>query len=240
MKETVNKNIDRFIDNVNVLFEEFLAAKTMYDIGRDTLDSISDNAAISPLVGFDLHLEPIPIVFIKRYKNKYPHFILEVYHGKLVQLWNNLLDDIFCILIEEHMIGARRFSELKRKEVRVDFDSSEDLLTQLKEKLIEDFSFVEYPERQRIINKALNPNNEGQTELDIVKRNILIRNSIQHRDSIVDDYILGKLGCNEIQLYDDDGNLRPYKSGDKILLSIPEIHNFIRLLLYVVQKWRVK
>jgi len=238
VKERLNKDIDRFIDNVNVLLEEFLAAKTMYDIGRDTIDSISDDAAISPLVGVDLHLEPIPIVSIKRYKDKYPHFILEVYHGKLVQLWNDLLEDIFYILVKEHIIGGRKFSELKWQKVGINFDSSEDFLSQLKENLIKDFSFWEYSERQRIINKALNPNNERQAELDNVKRNILIRNSIQHKDNIVDDYILGKLGCNEIQLYDDDGILRSYKNGDKILLSIPEIHNFIRSLLFVVQKWR--
>jgi hypothetical protein len=240
MKKRLNAKIDKFIDDTNALFVEFLAAKTMYDIGRGNVDSIADNVAISPLVGVDLRLEPIPISFIKQYKNNYPHFILEVYHVRLVQLWNNLLDDIFCILIEEHINGGRRFSELKKQQVKVDFDSTEDLLVQLKEKLIEDFAFVDYPERQRIINKALNPNDKGQNELDNLKKNILIRNLIQHRGSIVDDYILGKLGSSQVQLYDDDGDLKTYRPGDKILLSIPEIHNFIRSLLLVVQKWRIE
>lgn len=240
MKDKMNAKIDRFIDDANALFLEFLAAKTMYDVGRSNLDSIADDAAIAPLVGIDLRLEPIPIAFIKQYKDKYPHFILEVYHAKLVQLWNNLLDDIFSVLVEEHIARRRPFTELKKRQVRVDFDSKEDLLVQLTGKLMEDFSFVEYSERQRIINKALNPNNEGENEFDTVKRNILIRNLIQHRDSVIDAYILEKLGCNQIELCDDNGNPKTYRHGDKILLSIPDLHNFLSSLLYVVQKWRVK
>lgn len=240
MKNSIEKKLNQFTEDINLLFNEFLAAKTMYDIGRSSIDDISDDVCISAIVGSDLHLEPIPMTYIKKYKNNYPFVILDVYHGKLVQLWNNLLEDIFCILIDQHMIGARKFTELKKQEVKIDFDSTVDLLQQLKDNLIDDFSFKEFSERQKIINKALNITNDGQDKLDNIRKNILLRNLIQHKEYEIDDYILKEIGCKTIRLYDDEGKIRDHKKGDKFTLSIPEIHNFKSSLLYVVQCWRAK
>ncbi len=239
-KNNLNNIIDRLITNINSTFMKLLAASTMYGLGQETLGQIGDGASISPKVGTNLHIEPIPIVYIKKFRDDYPYFISEVFHGKLVHLWNNCLEDIFLLFIDLHFTGKRKFGELKKQDVKLDFSSNEDFYNQIKNRISDDFDFKEYSERQKLINKILNPNNDGREELDNIYKNILIRNVIQHRNNIVDSYILKKLASSQIEILDMDGNLKFYKENDKLLLSIPEIHSFKSSMFIIGQIWRVK
>jgi hypothetical protein len=85
-KSNLNDIIDRLITNINSTFMKLLAASTMYELGQETLSPIDDRVSISPKVGTNLHIEPIPIVYIKKFRDDYPYFISEVFHGKLVHL----------------------------------------------------------------------------------------------------------------------------------------------------------
>jgi hypothetical protein len=238
MEKKLMATIDQFIVKVNLLLKEFLAAWTMYDVGRDAIDTISNDVSIAPCVGYNQRVAPIPILFIKQYKRQYPHFILEVYQNKLVQVWNGLLNDIFCLLLEEHMAGTRKFVELKKQQIKVDFRSDEHLLVQLKESCSKDFAFWEYDDRPKVINNVLNPDGKRQKELRNIRKHILIRNVIQHAGGIVNDYLLKELGSKEIILKDKVGKQMSLKKDDKILLSIPELYDFLSCLLYVAQTWR--
>ncbi len=101
-KSNLNDVIDRLIIDVNSTFMELLAASTMYELGQETLSQIDNQVSISPIVGINLHIEPIPISYIKKFRDDYPYFLSEVFHGKLVQLWNNCLQDIFSLFIDFH------------------------------------------------------------------------------------------------------------------------------------------
>ena len=239
MKNKINTRLDQAILEANALFKEFLAAWVMYTIGRDNLPRIANDTAISPCVGYNQRIEPIPIAIIKRFVVGYPHFILEVYHGKFVHLANRLMDDIFCVLLEEHLLKTRPFVELKTQQVKIDFSAEEDLLTQLKENCAKDFTFYKYSERLKIVNKALNPGNDGQDQIANIKKHILVRNAIQHSNGMVDDYMLRELGRTDFELADERGNMMTYTKGDKVMLTIPELHGFMSSLLGVVQEWRV-
>jgi hypothetical protein len=239
-KSNLNDIIDRLITNVNSTFMKLLAASTMYELGQETLSQIDDRVSTSPKVGTNLHIEPIPIVYIKKFRDDYPYFISEVFHGKLVHLWNNCLKDIFSLFIDLHFTGKRKFEELKKQDIKLDFSSNEDFYSQIKNRISDDFDFKEYSERQKLINKILNPNNESKEELDNIYKNVLIRNVIQHRTNIVDSHILKRLGSSQIKILDMAGNLKFYKENDKILLSIPEIHSFKSSMFIIGQIWRVK
>ncbi|MCK4251722.1 hypothetical protein KAX97_09745, partial [candidate division WOR-3 bacterium] len=126
---------------------KLLAASTMYELGQETLGPIDDGASISPKVGTNLHIEPIPIVYIKKFRDDYPYFISEVFHGKLVHLWNNCLKDVFSLFIDLHFTGKRKFEELKKQDVKLDFSSNEDFYNQIKNRISDDFDFKEYSER---------------------------------------------------------------------------------------------
>ena len=157
-----------------------------------------------------------------------------------ILLWNNCLKDIFSLFIDLHFTGKRKFEELKKQDIKLDFSSNEDFYSQIKNRISDDFDFKEYSERQKLINKILNPNNESKEELDNIYKNVLIRNVIQHRNNIVDSYILKRLGSSQIKILDMAGNLKFYKENDKILLSIPEIHSFKSSMFIIGQIWRVK
>jgi len=240
LETTINPIIDELIVNTNSYFIELLAAHVMYELGRYSMDNIDDRSSIIPKVGVDLHIEPIPISSIKGFKDYYPHFLLEVFHGKFCFLWNEFLTKIFSILIELHFLKKRKFKELKKQEVKLDFTSDQNFDNQIKIGIVEDFNFKEYSERQKVINKILNPDNEGQTELANIYKNILIRNTIQHRKNIVDSYILKKLGVAEIKILNNSVDLLSYELGNKIMLSIPEINAFKKSILFIAQIWRIK
>ncbi len=239
-KSNLNSIIDKLITNVNSTVMELLAALTIYELGQNTLCQINSQATISPKVGTNLHIEPIPIGDIKKFRADYPDFISEVFHGKLAHLWNNCLNDIFSLFIGLHFIGKRKFEELKKQDIKLDFCSNEDFYDQIKDKIIDGFSFKEYSERQKLINRILNPDKESEEELANIHKSILIRNIIQHKNSIVDSYILNKLGSSQIKIFDMNGNLKIYEENDKILLSTPEIYSFKSSMFLIGQMWRVK
>jgi hypothetical protein len=136
------------------------------------------------------------------------------------------------------MAGTRKFVELKKQQIKVDFRSDEHLLVQLKESCSKDFAFWEYDDRPKVINNVLNPDGKRQKELRNIRKHILIRNVIQHAGGIVNDYLLKELGSKEIILKDKVGKQMSLKKDDKILLSIPELYDFLSCLLYVAQTWR--
>ena len=235
----VNPILDELIININSSFIELLSALIMHDLGRYSLESIDDRATISPKVGFDLHIEPILIGNIKRFKDDYPHFLLEVFHGKFVFLWHELLTNMFSIFIELHFSSMRKFEELKKQEIILDFSSADSFNDQIKKGIIDDFNFKEFIERQKLINKLLNPEEHVQEELANILKNVMLRNIIQHRKNIIDDYILKKLGRAQINMLDNNGNIVNYSCGDNFILSIPEIDAFKKSILLTVNLWRI-
>jgi hypothetical protein len=244
-KSNLNGIIDRLIEDVNLTFNKLLAYYTMYDQGqkslRETLSQYEEGVIMSPKVGTNLHIEPIPIKDIKQFSDDYPYFISEVFHGKLVGIWNNCLTNIFSLFIDLHFTGKRDFKELKKLDIKLDFNSNENFNSHIKNRIIKAFDFnKEYSERQKLINNILNPNNESNEELDNILKNVLIRNIIQHKNNIVDSYSLKKLGSTQIKILDIAGNSKIYKEDDKILLTIPEIYSFKSSMFYIGQIWRVK
>ena len=239
-KSNLNDIIDRLIIDVNSTFMNLLAASTMYGLGQETLSQIDNQVSISPKVGTNLHIEPIPIVDIKKFRDDYPYFLSEVFHGKLVQLWDNCLHDVFSLFIDLHFTGKRNFEELGKLSIRLDFRSSENFYSHIQNRIIHAFDFQKYRDREKLINKILNLNAVGRDELAAIHKNVLIRNAIQHRNGVIDSFTLKELGSSQIKIFDTNEKLlKVYKENDKILLSIPEIYSFKSSLLYIGQIWRV-
>jgi len=239
LKNLINPIIDELIIKINSTFIELLAANLMHELGINSIDNIDNRSVISPKVGIDLNIEPIPIIFIKNFKDNYPDFLLEVFHGKFVNLWNDLLSKLFTVFIDLHFSSIRKFEELKKQGIKIDFSSGDELINQIKSNIIEDYNFKEFSERNKLINKILNPHNEGKKELLNIHKNILIRNAIQHRKNLVTNYISQRLGRSHVELLDNGGKLVVYNEGDVIRLSIPEIYAFKKSILNIAQIWRI-
>ncbi len=190
------------------------------------------------MVGLNINIEPIPIIELKQYKATFPDFLLEVFHSRLVGVWQDCLDAIFCHYVELHFSRARLFTELQRRQIRLDFSSGVELEEQIKTGLIGDFEFANYAERQKLVDRLRNPNSAQQPHLLNVQKNVEIRNAIQHRNSIIDNVVLRHLGMQQIEVLDQKGNPRVLREGDIVSLSIPELDSFRRSLLIVGQMWR--
>jgi len=236
--DPVNVMIDQLTSQVQINFREFLLSYVSLQLGGETLSDIDDYARLEMMVGLNIDIEPIPIEELKQYKTDFPNFLLEIFHSRLVQVWQDCLNAIFCHYVELHFNGVRPFSELQRKQVQLDFRTGVELDEQIKTGLIRDFEFTNYAERQKLVDRLQNPNSEQQPHLLNVHKNVQIRNAIQHRNSIVDSMVLRPLGMQQIELLDQRGNPRVLREGNRVDLSIPELDSFRRSLLIVGQTWR--
>lgn len=230
--------LDNLIIKSNTIFKEFLSAYTVHDLGRNILSSIAPHVVAEVPLGSDISLEPIPILELQQFDHIYPEFLAEVFHGKLVQLWNNTLEDLFCFYLDLHLKGKRTFNELGIKSVRLDFGIMLPFDEQVKLSLSKDFSFDKFSDKQRLINKILNPNKELEEQLFNISKNILIRNCFQHHDGLVTKSTIKELGRSEISVLNKQGSFQTFKEGDKIVISIPELDAFKSSLLKVCQLWR--
>jgi hypothetical protein len=243
-EKAVNVIIDNLISNLNDNFRELLSANILYTQGQDTINQIDNAVVVSPLVGADLRLEPLPITLVKQFKDQYPSFLMDVFHARFVQLWNQCLNDIFSLFVDLHFDDTRRFEELKAPSlttIRLDFSSETAVHGQIKKKVLKNFDLLEFSEKQKLINKMLNHGAKCDSALHNVKKNVLIRNAIQHhRKRAIDARLLKKLGASQIRIKDSHGKDRHYKEGDEIVLFIPEIYSFMSSMLFIGEQWRVK
>ncbi len=236
--EKLNVRLDNLVDNVSSNFYMLLVAMTFYDLGRASIDQYADDVVISPKVGIDLHVEPIPIANVKQFKHHFPDFLLEVFHDKLVRLWNERLNDVYSLLLQAHFEKARTLSKLKKQQIVLDCSNVPIEEDQIKAQLIEKFRFKPFSKRQALIDSELNPDKKEPQALREITKNVHVRNSIQHRQGVIDSYVLKELGCSDIELRDSEGFITKYKEGNVVALSIPEVDSFASCMLLIQQIWR--
>ena len=237
-KASIDKIIDGLITSTNDCFYQLLCATTLYQLGQLNVDQLDNNVKVSVEVGLNLQIEPIPIRDIRSFRSSYPSFLIEIFHSRLVQLWQDSLDRLFVLFVDLHFANKRQFVELGKQNVSIDLRNLVDPMEQIKNGLVADFRFREYSERIKTVNKILDPQKTTEVDLQNIYKNILLRNTIQHRSGIIDAYILDKLGQKEIVLRSMDGTQITYKAGDSISLTIPELFSFKQSMLSVGQTWR--
>lgn len=233
-----NNAIDTVIAESNRLLKQYILAHTALTLGQVTLSDFPDSVCIERTVGLNVDMEPIPMGELKRYRAGLPHFLLEIFHEKLVQVWHECLATLFKMLVDLHFAGKRQFKELKSRNISLDFQVSTALEEQLKERLCHDFDFQRYGDKVKLLNGVFNPNKEHAEHLSNISKHVQIRNSFQHRSGVVDKFLLKELGLQKISLLGPDGKSRDYKVGETIELSVPEFDCFRRSLLMIGQVWR--
>lgn len=236
--DPINGFLDDLLQRVQDTFRALLLAHASIELGGGILNSISDNVALGAVVGINLDIEPIPMGELKQYRASLPGVLLEVLHGRLVQTWKECLSKIFAHYVGLHLNGMRRFEELKSTDVRLDFRSDASIDQQIMKSLVDNFDFKRYAEQQRLIDSLCNPNELYPNHLTNVHKNVLIRNALQHKDGIVDQYFLKSLGVQQIEVLGRDAQPLALREGDRVTLSIPEFDSFRRSLLMVCQAWR--
>jgi len=108
------------------------------------------------------------------------------------------------------------------------------------EGLISDFAFERYSDRIKTIIHMLNADAHCQEELSIIRKHVLVRNSIQHHAGRVCEDMLRELGSQQINVLDHDGNLVDLGAGESIRLFVPELDHLKGALFRVTNFWRVR
>lgn len=240
----IDQIMDELIINCNSVFKQLLSAIAMKEITMNEIgiDQAYEGISISVKVGVDLQIEPIPIIEVKQFTNEYLSFLLDASHGKLARLWIDSLNDIFSLFIDLHFTGKRKFKEYK-KQIKLpfqSFDTTKDIDDQIKDAVIKDFNFQSHNDKLWLINKVLNLTLEKEKEFENIKKNIFIRNSIEHGKGFIRDYVSKELGDNKIVILDATGMRKIFNINDKIILSIPEIYEFKCSVIFISQLWRKK
>jgi hypothetical protein len=233
-----NDAIDTVISESSSLFKQCILAHTALHLGQGTLSGFPDSVCIKTATGLNVEIEPIPMAELKHYTEGLPHFLLEVFHGRMVQVWQECLLKLFRILVDLHFSGKRKFAELKKRDIVLDFQATPSLEAQMTERLCRGFEFERYSDKVKLLNGVFNPINEQPEHLLNVAKHVQIRNSFQHRRGIVDEFLLKELGLQKIALLNFNGESRDYQLNDNIQISIPEFDAFRRSLLMVGQLWR--
>jgi len=233
-----NVAINAVIAESSRLLKQCILAQAAHTLGQERLSGFPDSVCVKTAIGVNVEIEPIPLGELKEYAGGLPGFLMEVFHGKLLQVWHDCLSELFKMLVDLHFAGKRRFSELKKREVTVDFRLDVPFETQIKERLRRDFDFERYSDKVKLLNGVFNPSNEQEEHFARIASHVQIRNSFHHRGGILDQFLLSELGCHKLVLLDAGGIPREYGIGDRLGVSIPEFEALRRSLLVVGQVWR--
>lgn len=240
---SLNDIFDNFIEETNNIYYHLKVAYQSHLLEWPKEGTMHSGGALllTPIYADNFPFDPMPYNDIERFKKTYPDFLMETFHGKLIQAWNNCLDAIFFHCICSHFSGSRAFQELgENHSVRLNFTILEQqkFISKIKENALVGFKLTEYKERISCIKKAVDSNVDNKYFVDIYKH-VLIRNAIQHNNSTLNDNFISKLGNNKaFKLLDINKKSVQCKADDKITLSFYEIEWFINKMQFVVTKWK--
>jgi hypothetical protein len=246
--KSLEKIFNDFITDTNNVFHELSIAYQVivspYFAGEN-IDQSSDYAVYEPINAGGYCFEDMRIPDIKKFKRNYPDFLMEIFHGKLIQLWYNCIDDIFAFLVYSYFSGTRTFTQFGTNyqvKLNLTFDS-EYLISQIPRIVINEFkSKSGAMDKTDIIRNALNSENIDDKHFKEIYKNMFIRNNIQHNNSVISEKIPTRLENNRkakfIYMFDSDGKRICCKCNEKITLSFFEIKSFINAMHAVVKGWR--
>lgn len=234
----INQLLDDFVSDAQGNFHALLLANATLQLGEDALNTIAGGSILEVPISPGIHVEPIAIDELREYGSTFPDFLLQVFHGKTITLWHGLLQELFSIYLEKHISGTRLFTELKGRQVKIDFRSAEALQSQIERGVLKDFGFDKYAERQKLINCLRNPSKAREDELFTIHTHVQLRNALQHQNGFLDQFVFDQLGRTRIVLLDSAGSPKDYTVGNQIELSLPEFDKLQKSLLLVAQAWR--
>ena len=234
----MKKSIDRFQGAVSGHFRQLILAVAYLNIGATVINRSPADASVELSLGKDIKTEPFYLRELLLHSRSVEEGILELHQNKMIAAWSDLLNDLFSSLVNLHFDGVRKFDELKKRTVRLDFASGTEMHEQIRATLIADFAFQRYSDRVKITDDILNPNSRHSTELSTIKKHVFIRNAIQHHASRVYRDMLKELGCSRLAVLDGNADERGLDVNEQIILTVPELDAIKRALFLVSNEWR--
>lgn len=228
----------RFQAQLSSHFRELILAHAYLLIGNEQIAKASPLASVRVLLGEDITTEPFSLKELVQHSSAVNDGLLELFQTKVIATWSDLLSTLFSEFVAQHLAGKTLYPQFKKINAKLDFSAPGSLEDQLKEALIAEFAFKPYKERVAPIAAILAPAGLLDDELKLIKKHVLIRNSIQHHESKVYADMLKELGTNQLAILDHKGASFSIPSGQHISLSIPELDALKRALFRLTNEWR--
>jgi len=229
--------IDSFQGILSEMFAEFTLATLCIEAGLQLMSESNIEKTVNLKLANDVFTEPVSFSELASSSRDVKSKGISFYQNMMIASWSDLLNEIFVYFLDQHFSGVRNFSELKKQDIKIDYASNLKVEEQAKEALAKNFSFWSYIDRLKLINSMLNPDNEFEEEAKIIRKHVLIRNSIQHHNSQAYEDMFSQLGAAKFELLDKDGAPLSVSLGEKIYISIPELDHLKRGLHLLSQKW---
>lgn len=230
--------IDHFQLKMNQNFAEFTLATSCAEAGLNLISKSNKGATVSLTLGEDLYSEPVTFGELLTASSDFLSNSIALYQNIMIAAWSDLLDEVFNYFICKHFNGELKFSSLKKQTIKLDFSLSTSMEDQIKNALINEFSFKNYTDRFKIISSILNENNDSSLEEYIIKKHVLIRNAVQHHNGIAYSDMFKLLGETTFSVLNREGSSTNIKCGEKIYISVPEFDLLKRSLHLLTQRWR--
>jgi len=220
------------------LVKRFLEAELLLTIGHKTKRAVKGQKlpgeqwlnTSSNIVGGQIELVPVGL-----------SDLLVLIHAMLIQEWLIFLDSVFgeAVLYCFKNGLTDRLPSMSLNIKKMETDSLVKMRESICFALKEVFSFINYPDKIRIIHKISNVSCDEVLKQEM-KKQVTVRNVFQHsRDGEVRQRDLDVIDSRSFEILDDSGNVQPYKLGDRIKLSKPEIDRLIETIKLYSQKFEV-
>jgi hypothetical protein len=150
----------------------------------------------------------------------------ELIHAQVIQYWHDFLDELLLELARRHFTGWRIYPGLGTVQLRLDCRRVGDpcLVDQVVEGAGREFGFMEAMDKLRLAARALRVSIPQELSRAI-KKDVTVRNVLQHNDGILRDEDLKRLGLKGagLPLRDNSGEERRHHAGDRVAISFWEL-----------------
>ncbi|WP_155500181.1 hypothetical protein [Comamonas testosteroni] len=230
--------IDEFQNTLKNCFRELVLATAYLQIGQQALFRSPRDASVSLVLAEGLETEPMFLRELQPHSAAVVFGVAELFQTKVVAAWADLLSGLFEQFVNQHIGGHRQFPAFRKRTTKLDFGSSEDVLTQVRAGLVADFAFSKYSERIQTIDRALAPNETRNRHLQFIRKHVLIRNATQHHGGRIYEDMLRDLAAGSVQVQDSNGRAKSLSLGDSIELHVPELDLLKSSFFIVTNDWR--
>lgn len=150
----------------------------------------------------------------------------ELIHAQVIQYWHDFLDELLLELARRHFTGSRTYPGLGTIQLRLDCRQVDHscLVDQVVERAAREFAFMEAMDKLRLAARALGVS-IPQELTRAIRKDVMVRNVLQHNDGMLRDEDLKRLGLKGagLPLLDKSGEERRHHPGDRVAISFWEL-----------------
>ncbi|MCA1859288.1 hypothetical protein LE191_04085 [Janthinobacterium sp. HSC-3S05] len=231
--------ISQFEEKISSFYSQFLLNAGYFAAGEAQLRSFPPNYSVQVTFNPNEASGKIPMAELRSHSDAVQLSISELFQIKAIAAWNDLLTELFSHYVSLHFDGTP-VPLLGAQTAKINFSASDDVSIQVKDSIIDNFSFQTYAIRISTIRKIIDSVDATKEHLAIVRKHVSIRNATQHHDGRVYEKMCSELGIAALSVLNSDGMEVKIALGEKIPIASSEINVLKSTLLKIAATWKLQ